>query len=156
MSIRGGPVPTDIGRANWGDSAVELGVDAIGKHSQSYNCGGWGHASRECPSDRGAQGSTAKGKGKGLDKGAGRVAREAVKGKGKGYQGACYTCSLGSAGPAMVMSLKEESDEGEMQEKVFDVGTIWNVEVMALMVSSAHEKVPDHFGLGCWCWLFAS
>ena len=103
------------------------------------------HASRDCPSDRGAQGSTAKGKGKGLDKGAGRVAREAEKGKGKGYQGACYTCSLGSAGPAMVMSLKEESDEGEMQEKVFDVGTIWNVEhfeiveVMALMVSSAHE-----------------
>ena len=38
-----------------GDSTFEFGVDTIGNKSQRCNCGGWGHASRECPSDRGRQ-----------------------------------------------------------------------------------------------------
>ena len=52
----------------------EMNVDAINSQSQCYNCGGWGHASRECPSQKGVK---SKGKGKGKDQ---------TKGKGKGYQ----------------------------------------------------------------------
>ena len=66
---RDGAVPMEIGEVD-----EEANVDAISSQAQCYNCGGWGHAARECPSQKGV-----KGKGKGKDKGY-------AKGKGKGYQ----------------------------------------------------------------------
>ena len=101
---------------------------------QCYNCGGWGHTSRECPSDRGAKGGKAKGKVKGLDKGVGKGGKGGgdggTKGKGRGYQGTYYTC--GKVGhkawecPARNVNAVQDESEGEMEE-VVDVGTIWNV-----------------------------
>ena len=82
MSIRSGLFRW-ISEGWTGDSTFE--VDSIGNSSQCYNCGSWGHASRECPSDRGAKGGKAKGKVKGRDKGG-------QKEKGRRYQGTCYTC----------------------------------------------------------------
>ena len=86
MSIRSGRVPMDIGRVDGGDSTFE--VNAIGNSSQCYNCGGWRHASRECPSDRGAKGGKAKGKVNRLDKGVGKGGKGGgdggTKGKGRG------------------------------------------------------------------------
>ena len=84
MSIRSGLVPMDIGRVDGRDSTFE--VDAIGNSSQCYNCGGWEHASRECPSDRDAKGGEAKGKVKGLDKGVGKGGKGGGDGVTKGWQ----------------------------------------------------------------------
>ena len=64
MSIRSGPVLMDIGRADGGIPSSSVWA--------CCNCGGWGPASRECPSDRGAKGSKTKGKVNGLDKGVGK------------------------------------------------------------------------------------
>ena len=64
------PMPMEIGEVY----REGMNVDAISSQSQCYNCGGWGHASRECPSQKGVK---VKGKGKSKDQ---------TKGKGKGYQ----------------------------------------------------------------------
>ena len=168
MSTRNGPVPMDIGRVDGGDSTFEFGVDAIGNNSQCYNCGGWGHASRECPSDRGAKGGKAKGKVKGLDKGVGKGGKGGgdggTKGKGKGYQGTCYTC--GKVGHKAwecrarnVNAVQEES--GGETEDVVDVGTIWNVghvETVDVMAVVGGEPPTNKFqitldsGAGASCW----
>ena len=124
----------DVGRVDGEDSTFEFGVDAIGNNSQCYNCGSWGHASRECPSDRGVKGGKTKGKVKGLDKGVGKGGKGGgdggTQGKGKGYQGTCCTCGKDrhkawECRARNVNAVQEES-EGEMEE-VVDVGTIWNV-----------------------------
>ena len=115
MSHRKGPVPMDVGRVDGRDSTFEFGVDAIGNNSHCYNCGAWGHASR-------------------LDKGVGKGGKGGgdggTTGKGKGYQGTCYTC--GKVGHkawecrARNVNAVQEESEGEMEE-VVDVGAIWNV-----------------------------
>ena len=50
-------VPRDIGRVGWLDNHDhdhdDYEISAIGQHTQCYNCGGWGHMSRECPSEKG-------------------------------------------------------------------------------------------------------
>ncbi len=54
-------------------NAEEDEVNALGMHSQCYNCGGWGHAKRECPTPL-----------KGAGKGGGQYAgRSGFKGGGK-------------------------------------------------------------------------
>ena len=61
-------------------------ISSIGQHTQCYNCGGWGHMSRECTSEK-------KGKGKGKDYGkGGKDSGKGGKDSGKGYQGACSNC----------------------------------------------------------------
>ena len=57
----------------------ECDVDAVASSTQCYNCGGWGHASRNCQSER----KGGKGGGKDGGKGKGNPA-EAGKGKSKG------------------------------------------------------------------------
>ena len=53
-------VPMDVGRVGWHDDHDHDHDDyeksAIGQHTQCHNCGGWGHISRECPSERFRQG----------------------------------------------------------------------------------------------------
>lgn len=85
---------------DWGED-----VGAVGLSSQCYQCLGWGHIRRDCPTKGKAKGSTVPGKagyqkaswgnqGKsnwaspGLGKGFGK----GYQGKGKGYQGACFNC----------------------------------------------------------------
>ena len=103
---RDGSVPMEIGEVD----PEEANVDAISSHSQCYNCGGWGHASRECPSQKGVKGkgkgkdqSQTKGKGKGYqDYSQGYQNYQSTKGKskgyqeyssgGQGYQGKCHKC----------------------------------------------------------------
>ena len=97
-------VPMDIGRVGWHDDhdhdRDDYEISAIGQHTQCYNCGGWGHVSRECPSEK-----EGKGKGKDFGKGGkdfgkggkdyGKGGKDSSKGgmdSGKGYQGACFNC----------------------------------------------------------------
>jgi hypothetical protein len=84
MAARGGPVPMDIGGVRPGEENEyctdheAIDVDAIGSHMQCYSCGGWGHASRVCPSTKGGKGGKDYG-GKGGKGGA-------SGGKGPGWQ----------------------------------------------------------------------
>ena len=86
VAAKGGPTPMDIGRVERHDHETEYyDVDAIGSSMQCCNCSGWGHASRECPSQK-----TAKGGGKAGDKGKERGKGKdwgSPKGYGKGYGG---------------------------------------------------------------------
>ena len=59
----------------------EVDVDAVGNPMQCFNCQGWGHAARNCPSAKGS-----KGKGKG-DYGKGDYNEGGAKAKGKGDHG---------------------------------------------------------------------
>ncbi len=80
VSAKGGPVPMDTGRASYGsyhdgdyheERGEEMDIGAVGGNVTRYNCGGWGHVSKNCPSQK-------KGKGKGEpDQG---------RGKGKGFE----------------------------------------------------------------------
>ena len=83
-------VPMDIGRVgcheNHDHDHDDYEISAIGQHTQCYNCGGWEHVSRECPSEK-------KGKEKGKDFGkGGEDSSKGGKDSGKGYQGACFNC----------------------------------------------------------------
>ena len=55
-------VPMDIGKVGWHGDDGDYEVAAVGQRMQCYNCGGWGHQSRECQSDNN---DNDKGKGKG-------------------------------------------------------------------------------------------
>lgn len=79
--LKGGTVAMDIGAVG-NDSQKqdyeEDDVNALGMHSQCFNCGGWGHAKRECP-------TPLKGAGKGVAQFGGK---SGFKGGGKGgYKG---------------------------------------------------------------------
>ena len=104
-------VPMDIGRVGWHDDHDhdhdDFEISAIGQQTQCYNCGGWEHLSRECPSEK-----KCKGKGKDFGKGGkdfgkggkdygkggkdyGEESKDSGKGgkdRGKVYQGACFNC----------------------------------------------------------------
>ena len=75
-----GPSPMDVGSvaaaaAEWPEEPwYEENVDAVGVNTQCYNCGGWGHLSRDC--------SSTKGKGKGVNNG-----HQGGKDAGKGHYG---------------------------------------------------------------------
>jgi hypothetical protein len=145
-------VPMDIGKVGWyDDHDDEYEVAAVGQHAQCYNCGGWGHHSRECPSEKKGKGNYkgdgkgkghhfGKGGGKDIGKGgkdSGKGGKDAGKGSrdnGKGYQGVCFNC--GKVGHKawecrsrrQVGAVDEENDdEGEVQAGSVEIGTIWNI-----------------------------
>ncbi len=109
----------------------EMDIGAVGGNLTCYNCGGWGHVSQDCPSEKKGKGKgepdKGKGKGKGFEKGQkgwskgkGREKAEETKdkGEGKGYRGACRRC--GKVGheawerePRQVGSIEEESGEAD-------------------------------------------
>ena len=73
----------------------EMDIGAVSGNLTCYNCGGWGHVSKDCPSQKKGKckGEPDKGKGKGKgfekgqkgrSKGKGREKGEETKGKGKG------------------------------------------------------------------------
>ena len=100
--------PEDGGAEQGGDEAKEEEYEKLHKfQGNCYNCGGYGHASRECPSERKAgkgkgksKGGKPKGSGqpksgpksgvKGAGKGGTKGSGKSQVGKGKG--GACWTC----------------------------------------------------------------
>ena len=111
-------------------------LSATGQHTQCYNCGGWGHMSREFPSEK-----MGEEKGKDFGKGGtdfGKGGKEYGKGgedSGKGYQDACFNC--GKVGhkawecrSRSVGVVDEENNgnvEGEVQAGAVEMGTSWNI-----------------------------
>ena len=94
----------NIGKVGWSDGSEEeaggVEVNGVNGDVACYRCGGWGHISRECPTQKGK----GKGKGggkdgigeKGRNKGKGKGKGQEMKVRGKGYQGTCWKC--GKAG----------------------------------------------------------
>lgn len=144
-------VPMDIGQVDENMCGTCCGDDfeiaAVGWKTQCYNCGGWGHQARECPSEKKGKGEPkgdGKGKGYQFGKGGGKGGgkdfgkgggRDMGKGKGavKGYQGACFNC--GKIGHKawecrsgrQVGAVDEEDDEEEVQANSVEIGTVWNI-----------------------------
>ena len=60
-------VPMDIGRVakSDGNEYEDLEVAAVGWRTQCYNCGGWGHQAKECPSEEKRHDSKGNSKGDG-------------------------------------------------------------------------------------------
>jgi hypothetical protein len=132
------PVPMDIGEV-WADGAAydgEEDVGAVGAHVRCHKCEGWGHMSRECPTQ-------AKGKGKGkaaYSKGDGKAGKGAAKGGGKsgkgpkgggkGYQGECWKCGKVGHKSAECWSSGMQVDavfEGDEQAEEADIGGVWMI-----------------------------
>ena len=140
-------VPMDIGKVE-NEEYEGYDVGAVGWGTHCYNCGGWGHLSRECPSEKKKGGVKGDGKGnhnsigkgggkdsgKGGGKGGGKDSGKGGKSSGKGYQGTCYNC--GRVGHKawecrsgkQVGAVDEEEEEGEeVQAGAVEIGTVWNV-----------------------------
>ena len=148
------PVPMDVGCVDDhgpdDGTPEEADIDAIS--GECYNCGGWGHASRECPSKPGFQ----KGKGKGAKTTGGKSAgksnnkggKSGGKSNGKGFQGVCFRCQVkGHAAhecraPAPVpVSEVSSSDPAESAATVASVGGCWTIGSVAKT-----RKVPMSAG----------
>ena len=124
-----GPTPMDIGEVD-GYRCEECDVDAVNSSMQCHNCGGWGHASRSCPSERkGGKGGKYRGKRKGNP-----TETAKGKGKGKGFQGACFNC--GKPGhpawecrsrPVGANAVEEEEGDNGVQAGAVETGTVWNI-----------------------------
>jgi hypothetical protein len=144
-------VPMDIGHLGWdkteGDEEYE--VAAVGWQTQCHNCGGYGHMSRECPSEKkgGGKGKGNFGKGtfgkgggkdsgKGSGKDFGKGGKDSGKGgaSGKGYQGACFNCGkIGHkawecrSGKGIHAVEEQEDEKDEVPAGAVEIGTIWNI-----------------------------
>ena len=130
-------VPMDIGRVE-NEEYDDYDVGAVGWGTHCYNCGGWGHMSRDCPSEKKGKGNAkgdgkgkgnyygkgggkdfGKGGGKDFGKGGGKDYGKGGKSFGKGYQGTCFIC--GKVGHKawecrsgkQVGAVDEEEDEEE-------------------------------------------
>ena len=137
-------VPMDIGKVD--EEHNEYDVAAVGWGTHCYNCGGWGHMSKECPSEKKGK-SNAKGDGKGkgnhygkgggkdFGKGGGKDSSKGGKSTGKGYQGTCYTCGkVGHkawecrSGKQIGAVTEDDDDESdEVQAGAVEIGTVWNI-----------------------------
>ncbi len=161
VAMLSGPTPMEIGQVeNYGWDEQEdwenLEVQAVGANTQCYRCQGWGHLGRECPMNaygkskgKGKEGM--KGKGKGFYKGGGKGGKGFMdnkgggkgtgdKGKGKGYQGTCWSCGVVGhksnecQNSAMTYNVNHESAEDVGNVDV-DVGGVW-------MIGAVHVEKP--------------
>jgi hypothetical protein len=175
-----GPVPMDIGKVGRIEAEDEyeeedFEVAMIGRGMQCYNCGGWGHASRNCPSERRNKGDYKgdskggkDGKGKGIVYGKGGKGKGDGKGKGggKGYQGACFTCGkvghkaweCRSGRPIGANAVEEDEyeDDGHVHAGAVEIGTVWNVGAVEVDVNAINKKevlqITLDSGAGASCW----
>lgn len=160
-------VPMDIGGLGWDETEgnEDYDVAAVGWQTQCHNCGGYGHMSRECPSDKKGKGGE-KGKGKGSfgkgtfgkggkdfgkgGKDSGKGGKDSGKGGGggKGYQGACFNC--GKVGhkawecraEKRIHAIDEQEDENdEVPAGAVEIGTIWNIG--AVQVNGVNKMEVD-------------
>ena len=168
---RDGPVPMEIGEVGH----EETNVDAISSQSQCYNCGGWGHASRECPSQRDVKGK-GKGKSKGQAKGKGKGQsnysqnyqtndykskggyQDYSTGTGQGYQGKCHKCgkvghkaaecrSSGWNVNAVEEEVDKEEKPGWEEPTEVDVGTVWSIGHVDVLATSSEKEKEDKFSI---------
>jgi len=169
----GGPTPMEIDNV-WQDEIGEEWQDEIGEvwaSTRCYECGGYGHMARTCPT-KGGKGGKSKGKGKdggkdggkgkGKDAGKGYGGKDGGKGyggkgpawgkggggkgfgqggKGWGYQGTCWRC--GKVGhKALECGANTNAVEEEQQdEESQEVGGVWMV--------GGVEEVRDEVVGGC-------
>jgi hypothetical protein len=144
-------IPMDIGEVEWKSCEGEYDVAAVGWHTQCFNCGGWGHQSRECPSEKKGKGGD-KGKGNGSfgntfgkggkdfgkgGKDSGKGGKDFGKGGGgKGYQGTCFNsgkvghkaweCRGDARINANAVEEREDEDD-EVQAGSVEIGTVWSI-----------------------------
>ena len=128
------PTPMDIGYATTdevGGDCSEDDVQAVTANTRCYNCDGWGHFSRECPSmghgtAKGGVRGNAKGKGKG--KGGGKAG---VKGSGRGvaFKGSCFACGkIGHrANECTERAANSVEDLGDEDASVSPIGGVWMI-----------------------------
>jgi hypothetical protein len=162
VAMLSGPTPMEIGQVEdyWWDEQEDWensDVQAVGANTQCYRCQGWGHLGRECPSfgDKGkAKGKGKdgmKGKGKGMYGGGGKGGKGGMdykgggkgdkgKGKGKGYQGTCWSCgvvghkSSECQNSGMTYNVNDETGE-DIGHVDTEVGGVW-------MVGAVHVESP--------------
>jgi len=167
----GGAVHMDVsgvedGReAEWGQEGVDHeewsygaeGIDAVYPTTKCYNCQGYGHMARECPtkgkgkgaakgggkgSPKGGAKGDLKGRGKGGWNGAGvKGFGKDSKGKGKGYQAECYRCGkVGhKAAECYVYMVGETAVDGETAA----VDSVNGVPAEPWIVGSVTEEIED-------------
>jgi hypothetical protein len=154
-------VPMDIGKVEWeAQQDYDFDVAAVGWHTQCYNCGGWGHQSRECVSEKKGGGKGDKGKGKGhgqynnfngkggKDSGKGgkdfgKGGKDGGKSTGKGYQGTCFVCNkvghkaweCRSKRVNAVDEEQEEDEDGAVAAGHVEINTVWSIGAVAVEVN---------------------
>ena len=168
-----GPTPMDVDNVEYGlfDEEWQDEVGEVWASTRCYECGGYGHMARTCPT-KGGKGGKAKGKGKdggkdgskgkGKDAGKGYGGKDGGKGyggkgpawgkggggkgfgqggKGWGYQGTCWRC--GKVGhKAVECGVNTNAVEEEQQdEESQEVGGVWMV--------GGVEEVRDETVGGC-------
>jgi hypothetical protein len=160
VAMLSGPTPMEIGQVEdyWWDEQEDwenAEVQAVGANTQCYRCQGWGHLGRECPSNNGKSKGKGKegmkGKGKGIYKGGGKGGKGFMdnkgggkgtgdKGKGKGYQGTCWSCgvvghkSSECQNSGMTYNVNDETSE-DIGHVDIDVGGVW-------MIGAVHVEKP--------------
>ena len=169
VQSRSNPVPMDIGNVQDQEEIYEeVDVDAIGSSMQCFNCQGWGHSARNCPSHKATKGG-GKGGNKGGKTGWGANTKGYTKGSSKGdwsskggdwsnkggdskggkggYQGECWKCgkvghkqSECRGGKAIgAHAIGEEQDDEEV-----GVGTVWTVaSIDMIQTSNRYEVLND-------------
>ena len=152
------PTPMDVGNVVGdigGDkmSQDDLDLDAVNRGTKCYNCQGFGHMARECPTPKGK--GNFKGSPKGGFKGDSRGSpKGGVKGdtkgyqgyqgkgyQGKGFQGSCWTC--GKPGHRAdqckgIQEISEESGENQKEECAVEIGGVWDIACVD------HDRITCH------------
>ena len=168
------PTPMEVGwvgeptgeehSAEYWDYDQEQGIDAVGKATSCYRCGGWGHLARQCPTPEEAKGSKGKGMskgaahkggGKGISKGGpkGGVWGKGVPGfakgvvtkgtsKGVGYQGTCWNCGLvgHKAAECNQMQIGEVAEATPEPREVASVGGVWSISQVRSIVQAGRQS----------------